>query len=103
MESRFEQIRIADYIGKGRENAVTRKELCTCLFLSDRDCRELIERARRDGVPICNEQDGRGYYLAETTEEILRQYRSDHARAMSLLKRLTPMRRALKAAGYKLK
>ncbi len=99
----FDQVRITDYIGKGPENAITRKDLCASLSLGDRVCRELIEKARREGEFICNDQDGKGYYMAKTDEEILRQYRRDYARAMSLLKRLTPLRRKLRAAGIKLK
>jgi len=95
----FEQIHITDHIGNGKMNATTRRELCTVLGVSDRICREMIEKARLDGEFICNDQDGKGYYMAESDEEILRQYRRDYARAMSLLKRLTPLRRKLKAAG----
>ena len=99
----IEVVRITDHIGRGKLNATTREELRVKLSLKDRECREMIEKARREGEFICNDQDGKGYYMAETDEEILRQYRRDYARAMSLLKRLTPLRRKLRAAGIKVK
>ena len=38
---------IETYIPFGRENAITRKELCSLTKLSDRKLREQIEQARR--------------------------------------------------------
>ena len=79
----------------GKANAISRKELSNALCLPDRTVRALIEDARAAGVLICNDQDGRGYYLAETKDEIERQFRRDKARAMSLLVRMKPFREAL--------
>ena len=83
----------------GHNNAVGREVLARRYGLSDRIVREKIEAARDEGVLICNDQDGKGYYLAETVDEIERQYRRDKARALNVLKRLKASRRALKAAG----
>ena len=41
---------IETYIPFGRENAITRKELCSLTKLSDRKLREQIEQARRRGT-----------------------------------------------------
>lgn len=48
---------IIDYIPKGRENAVTRAELCRKIGLPDRTVRELISQA-----------DGKPAYLMRRTE-----------------------------------
>lgn len=90
---------VLKHLEYGRKHAMTRKQLVTLTGLNDRAVRECIELLRGEGYLICNEQDGRGYYLADTDDEIERQYRMDHARALSVLKRLTPYRRALKEAG----
>lgn len=82
----------------GRENAISRHMLASKTKLNDRTVRECIEQARRDGVFVIASPSG-GYYQATTTEEIEAQYRIDRARALSVLARLTPMRRYLKAAG----
>lgn len=84
---------------KGHGNARPIKELAEGLFLNERTVRELLEDARAHGFLVCNEQDGRGYYLAETMDEVERQYRRDYRRAMSLLVRLKPMRKILRQAG----
>lgn len=89
------------YIPRGRENAVTRGELCAVTGLSDRRIRKEIEAARNDGALILNEQDGSGYYAAGPgdLDALQRQYRQDTARAMALLRRRKHIRRILKEAG----
>lgn len=64
--------------------------------ISERRVRELIEELRNRGHLICNRQDGRGYYIAETREEVESQYRQDCARAMSILRRIKPFRHYLR-------
>ena len=83
----------------GHENARTRSEIVEKSGYNDRYVREIIEAARDAGWLVCNEQDGRGYYLAWTVDEIERQFWRDQNRALSILKRQRPFRQALKAAG----
>lgn len=90
---------IETYIPFGRENAITRKELCSLTKLSDRKLREQIEQARREGHIIINNQDGRGYYRTNDPDEIAKQYRQQRRRALSILAQQKHMRRLLKAAG----
>ena len=78
---------------------VTRPELMRRTGLSDRVIRKQIEKLREEGWFIVNAEDGLGYYLAEETMDILRQYKSDKAKALSILKRLKHMRRYLKERG----
>ena len=90
---------IETYIPFGRENAITRQELCSLTKLSDRKVREQIEQARREGNIIINKQDGRGYYRTNDPDEIACQYRQQRRRALSILAHQKHMRRLLKAAG----
>lgn len=92
---------VADMVLKaipfGRLNAISRQRLSGLCGMNDRAVRECIELLRDEGNFICN--DGTGYYIAETIDDIERQYRKDHARALSVLKRLKPFRQALREAG----
>ena len=66
--------------------------------LPERKVREIIEELRRQGHLICNRQDGFGYFIAETLEEVERQYKQDCARSMSILRRVKAFRHALREA-----
>lgn len=90
---------IADYIPKGRENAITREHLCKITGLPDRKVREEIEQARRRGAIIVNAQDGAGYYQTEDLGEIKRQFNQNERRAKSILAQQKHLRKRLKAAG----
>lgn len=74
--------------GHGR---ITRRELRRRVSdrvgypISDRAMREWISRARREGMVICNSQDGSGYYRPETRGEYERQLRQNESRAMAIL------------------
>lgn len=77
---------IISAIGVGKENAVTRTQLCEKLGRGDRAVRQMIEDARCQGALIINDQDGRGYFIATKPSEVLEQYRSNQARALSILR-----------------
>ena len=87
------------YLWHGHDNAMPRWRLAWLMKMDDRSVRELLETARCAGVLVCNDQDGKGYYIAETEQEIARQYRRDKARFLSIAKRLKPFRAAMKEAG----
>lgn len=55
-------------LGIGHDNAQTRRELCRKLKCGDRSLRRAIEVLRQD-YPILTQDDGRGYYLPDTTPE----------------------------------
>jgi biotin operon repressor len=90
---------VTDLLMFGHENARTRREISDKTGYSDRVVWEIIEIARDNGWLICNDQDGRGYYLGWTADEIERQYRRDRGRALSVLKRLKPFRHRLREEG----
>lgn len=53
---------ISEFIPEGKENAVSRNQLCALTGLSDRDIRKHISQERRY-TPIINDQSGNGYYI----------------------------------------
>ncbi len=99
---------IVDYIPVGRENAVTRRQLCELTGMRDRALRNAIEDARQSGEIIINAQDGRGYYRSEEPKDLAGQYVRNRNCAMAILVHRSPahgrtpkhIRRKLKAAGW---
>ena len=92
---------LGEVIPFGRHNAISRAELAGRLGMTDRKMRKSVESARREGLMILNDSDGRGYYQSDDLAEIQRQYDQDTSRAMAILKRRKPMREVLKEAGRK--
>lgn len=82
-----------------KQAAMSRTALCAALNMPDRQVRELIEQARREGAIIINLSDGAGYYLSDDPDVWERQYRQDTHRALSILSRRKALRAQLKAAG----
>lgn len=92
---------ITNFIGAGKENAVTRGELVAILNLPDRQIRRMIQEARERGEIIINAQDGTGYYMSDDVGELKRQYAANHSRAMSVLRQQTYLRRKIIEAEQK--
>lgn len=68
-------INIKDYLGHGIENAITARQLQYITpWKGARQVTHQIEIERRAGAPICASCEGeyRGYYLAETKDDLLR-------------------------------
>lgn len=86
---------IEDYIGHGKDQAVTREWLRAALNLPDRAVRKLIADARDRGVPIINDQDGVGYYITDDVSQLRRQYYTNRRRAMSILRQQKYLRRRI--------
>lgn len=82
-------------------NPVSRWELKEMAGMSDRRVRHYIQKAREDGELIVNMQDGSGYM--RVTEEdlpiLLRQYKANEARMISLSKQQKTLRKILKEGG----
>lgn len=83
----------------GHDFAKTRSELCYWTGLNDRAVRKLIEIARNRGVLICNDGDGAGYYLADTDDEIERQYRREKSRMVNHWCAMHPFYEEMKKRG----
>lgn len=64
-------------------------------YITDRTMRKMIETARQEGLVICNGQDGNGYFLPTTREELIRQYDQNESRAKSILRQQRFIRREM--------
>lgn len=85
---------IADLLGVGRENAITRRDLERLTGLDGRSVRLLIERERRAGTPILAD-NASGYYLPASDYERAECVRSLRHRAREIM----TTARALELAG----
>lgn len=69
-------IMLLNHLGTGKKNAKTEQELATSMGMTPLETRRAIHAARtKDRVVICNLLDGTGYFIPETDEERLAQYR----------------------------
>ena len=79
-------------LGIGKEHAVKREDLATLMETDDTSMRRAVCLARLEGVCINNDQDGIGYYLPNTIEELKRQYQQTERRAKILFAQLRAIR-----------
>lgn len=64
---------IVDFLLTGRENAQTGRDLARVSGRPQRAISKAVERARRNGAPICASTDENpGYYLESDEQEVLR-------------------------------
>jgi len=91
--------KLLPYLGFGKENATSRRLLCTLMGLSDGRLRQIIAAARAQGYFICSLTDGRGYYRTDDIEEIYRQYKDDISRATAIMARCRKAEEFLRKAG----
>ena len=93
-------IDIVNYIPIGRDNAISRQELCIKTGLSDRKVRNMIKMARRN-IVILNIQDGSGYFLpgVEDTALVRKYLKQEEHRAKSIFWALKSARKYLKEIG----
>lgn len=87
---------IADFIPKGRENAISRASLAALLNMPDRTVRQMIEKARREGEIIINLGSGEGYYISDDPADIEKQLRMNNSRAMAILVQQRALRNKLR-------
>lgn len=77
---------LLNIIGKGHSNAIPRNELAYRLNISDTDMRQTIATINLEGnTVIINAEDGRGYYIPETPEDIDIALRKNGSRIKKLL------------------
>lgn len=79
------QLRIADLLHPGAENAIPRRDLISLTGLSDRELRRQIERERRAGAWIISD-NRHGYFLADDPAEVQRFTRSMLHRSAEIAK-----------------
>ena len=75
---------ISELLGVGAENGITRRELERLTGLDGRSVRLLIERERREGVPILSD-NASGYFLPASEDERAGYVRSMRHRAAEIL------------------
>lgn len=58
------------HLCKGKHHAITRQRLKQITKLDDRTNREIIRDLRLSGLPIISSSETKGYWLAESKEEL---------------------------------
>ena len=84
--------RLLSILGRGSDRAVGRNLLAKLMNTNDSGMRKAVCLARLEGVAINNDQNGDGYYLPDTLEELKRQYAQTEHRAKILLAQLKAIR-----------
>ena len=87
---------IAEFIPKGKENAISRAKLAQLTGLPDRSLRDHIKRANRvltaQGMAILSSSGARGYWISEELEEMEEYLRESTHRARSQFFNDAPIR-----------
>jgi predicted ArsR family transcriptional regulator len=74
-----------------RERPLDRYEAATELFISEREVRRLIAELREQGVRVCSDSRGRGYWVARD-EHDYKQFRAEYvSRATKIFKAVRAM------------
>lgn len=89
--------KLAEFIPVGRDKTVSRSDLAKRMNMSDRHMRAAVSLARREGLVIINDQNGRGYYRSEDIRDMQRQLNQTHNRALSLLAQEKYLKARIKA------
>lgn len=87
------QRKVSDLLGRGQENAVSRRHLEKLTGLDGRTVRLMIEQERRSGTPICAD-NLTGYYLPANPDEKAACVRSMRHRAGEIMKTARAIERA---------
>lgn len=83
---------LVNALQRGKANAIRRDILSGMMGLGDRQTRMAVSLARLEGICICNDQDGSGYYLPAEEDECRRQYRQTASRGKKILAQLKGLR-----------
>lgn len=83
----------------GHMFAVKEEQIMEDMHLTDRALRKMIERERMAGCLICNEQDGKGYYIASSPAEANRFIRKSMRMVRSLSRQCKQFRDYIKING----
>lgn len=59
------------HLGTGKHHAISRQQLKQITKFDDRTNREIIRDLRLSGMPIMSSSDHKGYWLAESKDELL--------------------------------
>ena len=90
---------IANYIPRGRENAITRRELADLTHIPDRQIRELVKRANKElagkGEAILSSSNKAGYWISDDPAEIRAYIAESDRRIKTQLQNDLPVRQIL--------
>lgn len=86
---------LARILAFGAENAIPRAVLIAKTGWPDRELRKNVEKARREGLVIANDQKGGGYYRPDKKEEYARLHKQNQNRAMAILSQQKHIRREM--------
>ena len=84
---------------KGQENAVSSKTLEAVFYLKNRDIRYIINRLRSNGKAICSDQ--KGYYYAETKDDVNRTISQLNNRIVKITKAKNGLENSLHQSNIK--
>lgn len=92
--------RLMEHLRYGERNAKTQDDLALEMGVTPLAVRQMIHYARTfDKIVICNYQDGFGYFLPETNDEVLRQYKMTVHRGKAVFAQLSSLLDAMKMGG----
>ena len=86
---------ILDFIPTGKENAITRQQLCEKLYLDDRTVIQMIEHARDSGHVILSSSQVSGYWFSNDIEEVNQFVLETKSRIKKLQKAIAPAEKAV--------
>ena len=87
---------LLDVIPVGHENPISKEQLLLITGYNERFLRHEIERLRRN-YPICNEQDGRGFYMADSIGDAMKQRVQTINRGRSLFAQIKALDKAIES------
>ena len=77
--------KLTELIPTGKANAIPMKILAELLDVNERTLRQLVQKAREQGAPICSECEGSnsGYYMPADPQEAESYFKQQHSRIKS--------------------
>lgn len=89
-------------LGKGKDKSLTGLEIMQITGLNSRELRQLVGEAQKEGFPVVNMQDGKGYYICTDPQELMRYCKQERNRALSNLKRVSYLNKYLEEHGFEM-
>jgi hypothetical protein len=83
----------------GRANGKTDIELSRITGIDKRMVRHIAGELLSSGIPVCNLHNGKGFFLAETREDLVACKKYTHSYILSLLKKEYRIDKAIEAFG----
>ena len=92
--------RLLEHLRHGEKNAKRQNELAAELCVPPLEIRQMVHDARViDHIVICNFRNDKGYFLPETQEEIVRQYKMTFRRGKAVFAQLNALITAMQMGG----